>query len=65
VVPHLAGDPSPRILVLGCGNSSLPFDLRRDGFSRITSIDLSPSAIKKMRARAQAQVRQGLSGALR
>ena len=55
VAPHL--DPSSRILVLGCGNSSLSLDLCRDGFTRITSIDLSPSAVAKMRTRAAAEVR--------
>ncbi len=55
VAPHL--DPSSRILVLGCGNSSLTFDLCRDGFTCITSIDLSPSVIEKMRQRATAEVR--------
>lgn len=37
--PHLStGD---KILVVGCGNSSLTQDLWRDGFQDVTSIDLS------------------------
>ena len=52
VAPHL--DPSSRILVLGCGNSSLTFDLCRDGFTCITSIDLSPQ-----RHREDAPARNG------
>ena len=39
VLPHLK--PSDRILVLGCGNSTMTADLWRDGFHDITSIDLS------------------------
>ena len=39
VLPHLK--QADRILVLGCGNSSLTFDLYGLGFHHITSIDLS------------------------
>ncbi len=37
--PHLK--TTDRILILGCGNSSLTADLWKDGFQDITSIDLS------------------------
>lgn len=37
--PHLK--TQDRILVLGCGNSSMTADLWNDGFKHITSIDLS------------------------
>lgn len=39
LLPHLC--PGDKILILGCGNSSLTLDLWRDGFKDITSIDLS------------------------
>lgn len=39
VKPHIKEDDS--ILVLGCGNSSLTFELYKLGFRDITSIDLS------------------------
>ncbi|BDA44495.1 EEF1A lysine methyltransferase 4 [Coccomyxa sp. Obi] len=50
VTPHL--QPSSKILILGCGNSSLTADLFSDGFQRITSVDLSPAVIDRMRTRA-------------
>ena len=42
--------------MLGCGNSSLPLDLWKEGYRDITSIDLSPAVIAKMEARSQALV---------
>ena len=54
LAPHLA--PGSRILILGCGNSSLAFDLFRNGFTRLVCLDISPSVIRQMRARAAAQV---------
>lgn len=39
LLPHLK--PTDRILVLGCGNSTMTADLWREGFHNITSIDLS------------------------
>ena len=39
LLPHL--QLTDRILVLGCGNSSMTADLWNDGFKDITSIDLS------------------------
>lgn len=37
--PHLK--PADKILVLGCGNSTMTADLWRDGYKNIMSIDLS------------------------
>ncbi len=49
-MPHLR--PSDRILILGCGNSALAFDLCKDGICDITSLDISPVAIDRMRFRS-------------
>ncbi len=54
VTPHL--DASSRILVLGCGNSSLTTDLFCDGFQSLSSVDLSPAVIERMRQRAADKV---------
>lgn len=54
VTPHL--QPSSKILILGCGNSSLTADLFSDGFQGITSVDLSPAVIDRMRKRAVEKV---------
>jgi SAM-dependent methyltransferase len=40
-----------KVLELGCGNSSLAFDLLNWGFQKITSIDFSSVVIKSMRER--------------
>lgn len=45
---------SDRILVLGCGNSSLTQELHRDGFKHLTSTDLSPVVIERMQAKSAA-----------
>ena len=37
--PHLKA--SDKILILGCGNSTMSADLWRDGYKDVTSIDLS------------------------
>lgn len=47
----LIGDRSARILMLGCGNSTLTADMAKDGYGRITSIDYSGVIIDKMQAR--------------
>lgn len=36
-------------LNVGCGTSPLPFDMHRDGYKRVTSIDYSEAAIEAMR----------------
>lgn len=51
-LPHLK--PSDKILILGCGNSSLTQDLYSDGFHHLTSVDLSPVVIERMQARSTA-----------
>eukprot|EP00160_Parvularia_atlantis_P019474 Unigene7655_Nuclearia_a/m.23520 Unigene7655_Nuclearia_a/g.23520 ORF Unigene7655_Nuclearia_a/g.23520 Unigene7655_Nuclearia_a/m.23520 type:complete len:248 (+) Unigene7655_Nuclearia_a:202-945(+) len=40
-----------RILVLGCGNSTLSERMHRDGYTRIDNIDFSSVVIERMRAR--------------
>lgn len=62
VTCHL--QPASRILVLGCGNSSLTFDLFSAGFHHLTSVDLSPTVIERMRARAAAKVCPGVAKVL-
>ena len=52
LVPHLK--PTDRILVLGCGNSALSMDLYRDGFKDVTSVDLSPVVVDRMRQQSMA-----------
>jgi SAM-dependent methyltransferase len=42
---------SDKILILGCGNSSLSADLYDEGFTNITNIDFSSVVIDRMRAR--------------
>ena len=44
--------PSDRVLILGCGNSALAFDLCKDGVHDITSLDISPVVIDRMRVRS-------------
>jgi len=50
LLPHLR--PSDRVLILGCGNSALAFDLCRDGIRDMTSLDISPVVIDRMQAAA-------------
>ena len=50
ITPHL--QPTSKILVLGCGNSSLTADLYSGGFHCLTSVDLSPAVIQRMQHRA-------------
>ncbi|KAI0306122.1 S-adenosyl-L-methionine-dependent methyltransferase [Multifurca ochricompacta] len=40
-----------RILMLGCGNSTLSEDMYDDGYTNIVNIDYSPVVIERMRAR--------------
>jgi len=42
--------PSDRILHIGCGNSSLAFDLYSAGYQNITNIDFSETVIKHQRS---------------
>ena len=51
-LPHM--QTSDKILILGCGNSSLTQDLYNDGFCHLTSIDLSDVVIERMQAKAAA-----------
>ena len=52
VTPHIK--LTDRILILGCGNSSLTQDLYADGYKHLTSVDLSPVVIQHMQAKAAA-----------
>ncbi|XP_039621286.1 EEF1A lysine methyltransferase 4 [Polypterus senegalus] len=47
--PHIGS--ADRILVLGCGNSTLSFDLYCSGFTNITNIDYSSVCISNMAAK--------------
>ncbi|KAI0308915.1 S-adenosyl-L-methionine-dependent methyltransferase [Amylostereum chailletii] len=44
-------DKSSRILMLGCGNSTLSEDMYDDGYTNIVNIDYSPVVIQQMRGR--------------
>ncbi|GJQ08714.1 hypothetical protein GpartN1_g1552.t1 [Galdieria partita] len=44
-------EPDFAILVLGCGSSSLPYDLYQKGYHNVTSIDFSKVAIDNMKRR--------------
>lgn len=44
-------DKTARILMLGCGNSTLSEDMYDDGYKNIVNIDYSPIVIERMRAR--------------
>lgn len=46
LLPHLK--QSDKILILGCGNSTMTFDLWNEGFRDITSIDLSEVRVPSM-----------------
>ena len=46
---------SPRILVVGCGNSLLSQDLYEAGYSHIESVDFSPQCISLMREQNKAR----------
>ncbi|KAJ1834743.1 hypothetical protein IWW55_005979 [Coemansia sp. RSA 2706] len=52
---HVARDA--RILMLGCGNSTLSGDMYADGYERITNVDYSDVVIEQMRQRTQHQPR--------
>ena len=55
MLPSACGRAGARVLVLGCGTSSLPLDLAADGFA-VTATDIAPAAVERMRARATALV---------
>lgn len=38
-----------RILMVGCGNSKLSFQMFQAGYKNIVNIDISPSVIEKMK----------------
>lgn len=47
--------PSARVLVVGCGLSSLPFDLAADGFGHVLATDISKVAVDRMQMMQQQQ----------
>ena len=47
----LQGFQSPRILIIGCGNSRLSEELYNDGYKQITNIDFSEVCINQMQER--------------
>ena len=51
LAPHLR--PTDRILVVGCGNSSLPESLWDSGFRSVTAVDFSTVVVNQMRAAAK------------
>lgn len=55
VLLRASGRAGARVVVLGCGTSSLPLDLAADGFA-VTATDIAPAAVERMRARATALV---------
>ena len=46
ISPYLR--PKDRILILGCGNSSMSADLYREGFCCQTNIDISPVVVQRV-----------------
>ncbi|CAN0100710.1 unnamed protein product, partial [Discosporangium mesarthrocarpum] len=49
--PETRGGP---VLVVGCGSSLMSEHMQHDGFKDLLSVDISPSAVENMRARAAA-----------
>lgn len=50
----LVPDKAARILLVGCGNSSLPADMVADGYSNVIASDYSEVVVEKMAARQAA-----------
>lgn len=55
IFDELIGDRNKRVLMLGCGNSTLTADMVADGYVNITNLDYSGIVIEKMRARHPTQ----------
>ncbi|WFD48863.1 hypothetical protein GLX27_003534 [Malassezia furfur] len=51
IVHELIPDRTSRILMLGCGNSTLSADMYKDGYTNIVNLDYSKVLIEKMQAR--------------
>jgi 2-polyprenyl-3-methyl-5-hydroxy-6-metoxy-1,4-benzoquinol methylase len=45
----LPDDKSLRILIIGCGNSSLGYDMYKEGFTNIDNIDYADTVIERMK----------------
>ncbi|KIP02687.1 hypothetical protein PHLGIDRAFT_32105 [Phlebiopsis gigantea 11061_1 CR5-6] len=59
LIRELIPDKSARILMLGCGNSTLSEDMYDDGYKNIVNVDYSGILIEKMRRKHQ-EVRPGM-----
>ena len=55
VLPLLNQCESKDILNLGCGNSPMSIEMLKEGFNRITNIDISLSVIKQMKERYKSE----------
>eukprot|EP00612_Vaucheria_litorea_P004812 CAMPEP_0171464390 /NCGR_PEP_ID=MMETSP0945-20130129/7728_1 /TAXON_ID=109269 /ORGANISM="Vaucheria litorea, Strain CCMP2940" /LENGTH=132 /DNA_ID=CAMNT_0011991469 /DNA_START=360 /DNA_END=755 /DNA_ORIENTATION=+ len=53
VLLHSHEAKSSRVLILGCGCSTLSYDMYVDGYENIVSTDFSPVAIASMKAKYQ------------
>ncbi|PWN32276.1 uncharacterized protein FA14DRAFT_162445 [Meira miltonrushii] len=51
ILDELVPDRNARILMLGCGNSTLTIDMVNDGYANITNLDYSDILIQKMKIR--------------
>ncbi|XP_042410091.1 EEF1A lysine methyltransferase 4-like [Zingiber officinale] len=58
VLPFL--DPSHSVLEIGCGNSRLCEELRKDGVADMTCVDISPVAVERMRSRFRDKGLEGI-----
>ena len=41
--------PTDNVLVIGCGNAEMSYDMLKDGFPRVVNIDIAPSVITQMK----------------
>ena len=48
LAPYLSADAEFEILIPGCGTSSLPASLYRDGFTNVSCVDACESVIQRM-----------------
>ncbi|XP_042377490.1 EEF1A lysine methyltransferase 4-like isoform X2 [Zingiber officinale] len=53
-------NPSHSVLEIGCGNSRLCEELRKDGVADMTCVDISPVAVERMRSRFRDKGLEGI-----